>query len=214
MWVTRRRLLISIVVSGAFALFFALLMFICQSRTVAESIVYAKGAGRNIPAIIDVYPTDFFIYKYIQIGMYVTTGCIIGGLNVPVMVSIRKQLSKAENNRNGERSTPNSNRKHKGTIMLLVVTIYFFTVGFGNLLVWIIPAIYESPFVGVTNTTSVIASFLALISFSPALVNPILYGFVNKSFQRALGRLCVCKSNRVHEIGINSMGDPTKFDSE
>ena len=199
MWITMNRLMAALAVSALLSLAFSLTTFACRSRTLKEAAIIANEEYRVIPAIKDIFPKEFFMFRYVYIALYIAIGMAICALYVPVLFSIRIQLRKSAT---AECSYENVHqqvrRKHKGTIMLSVVIIYFFVVGFGNLIWWTVPSFYTWPF-GQAGLIFNVTSFLAFLSFSPAVFNPILYGFVNKSFRNALRSCCRCKPNVIEE---------------
>ena len=196
MWITMNRLVAALAVSALLSLAFSLTTFACRSRTIEESFIHATQENRSSPALIDYYTNTFFAFQYVGIALYATIGIMICVLYVPVMLSIRNQIQKGATvaGTTAENAYQQTIRKHKGTIVLSVVILYFFVVMFCNLLMWVVPAFFTWP-LGQAGVIRNVTSFFSVLSLSPPMINPILYGFVNKSFRDALKSCCGCKSN-------------------
>ena len=200
MWITMNRLVAALAVSALLSLAFSLTTFACRSRTMQEAIIFAKLESRSGPALIDSFPKEFFLFIYMQTALYVITGTMICALYVPILLSIRNQIRKVAttSKTTDENNYQQTIRKHTGTVMLSVVIVYFFLIGFGNLLLWAVPSFYSTP-LGQQGPINDVMLSLIFLSISAPVINPILYGFVNKSFRASLRSCCGCKPNPIGE---------------
>ena len=184
LWITKRRLKVALCVTGVVSLVFALVTYAVPGRTVHEAIIHAMQEARISPAIVDMYPAHFFYYSYACIAFHASVGIVTCSLYIPVLLSIRSQLRKVAvtDNTHTNNHLQMVKREHKGTLLLAILIVYFFIVGCGHLLLWTAPTFYTIPH-GERGHVANLKSFLMLLSFSPPVVNPVLYGFVSQGFR-------------------------------
>ena len=177
LWVTRRRLLAGVALSGLFALLTGVITMFLPVPTFASLL------DLDVITVEDFYGKALTRAQRIWVVYQTVLSILVIALTIPVLVTIHKQSQNIS-----------SKTSMRGMLILTVVMLYFS-------LAWIPIAIfgaseytYKIPVMVYWTEFDIPFSLSLLALVSGPFVTPLLYGYSNKSFWAQVRSLCIRSS--------------------
>ena len=186
-WITKNRLISVILASFVVSVLCGSTVFMIPSVTILDAAMNAMAQNRTI-TYNDLQTKEGNICSQLWSVSHIALGFLIMGLYIPILVSIEQQQSKIQAS-----DQTSIKKNHKGTVVLCVVILYYFTCYTPQLVANTLPQVLDQPMESSANgSLGDFINFLGILVCTPTFVNPFLYGMLNQSFRKELFGYCTC----------------------